>query len=94
MHKENVSTSSGSSTYNASTRWVLESKLRQIYAVAGPSWSSTVDAVEFGILSNDVGVDSELKKTEKKDDDNCAIAETRSVPQTKRISVKFIHPTG
>ena len=69
MHKENVSTSSGSSTYNASTRWVLESKLRQIYAVAGPSWSSTVEAVEFGILSNDVGVDSELKKTEKKDDD-------------------------
>jgi hypothetical protein len=66
MHKENVSTSSGSSTYNASTRWVLESKLRQIYAVAGPSWSSPVEAVEFGILSNDVGVDSELKKTEKK----------------------------
>lgn len=65
MHKPSVSTSSGSGTYNVHRRWVLESRLRQIYAAAaaGPSWLKPVEEVVFGILSNDVGVDSELKET-------------------------------
>jgi hypothetical protein len=36
IHKS-VSTSSGNSTYNVRTRWVLESRLRQICAAAGSS---------------------------------------------------------